>query len=252
MTRSDPTQPDEALYLAAETGNLESVQSLLSGGAKPDMRAGEHGETPLMNAARWGQIGVARLLMAAGATVDCKTEEAWTGLHAACVGKHTEIVALLLDQGADPNVYSYHRAFDEQLGWHFLATPLHIAAANGSVEVAAKLLAKGASVGESWQEDRRTPIFYAAAYGHADMIALLCKHGADPNSREHLHEYTVFLDRTPLHYAARNGHAEATKVLLACGAEARAKESNSGQTALQMARAAKHRQVVEQLRQVKT
>jgi ankyrin repeat protein len=215
------------------------------------MQAGEHGETPLMNAARWGRIDVARLLITSGANLNCKTEEAWTALHAACVGKHTEVVTLLLAQGADSNVYSFHRAFDEQLGWHFLGTPLHIAAANGSVDVAEKLLAKGASVGKSWQDDRRMPIFYAAAYGHAGVIALLCKHGADPNCREHLHEYTVFLDRTPLHYAARNGHAEATRVLLACGAEPRAKESNSGHTALQMARAAKHRQVVERLREAK-
>jgi ankyrin repeat protein len=243
---ADSNKSDDALHLAAKAGNLELVRSFLALGADPDMRKGEQGETPLMNAARWKRIDVACLLITAGASVNSKTEEAWTALHAACVGKEDEMVALLLSHGADPTVYSYDRAFDEQLGWHFLGTPLHIAAANGSVKVAEQLLAKGALVNQAWDADQRTPIFYAAAYGHADILDLLCKHGADPNGREHRQGYSAFCDNTPLHYAAQNGHVEATRVLLAHGADPGAKESSLGHTAIQMA-SARHPKVVDLL-----
>ena len=117
--------------------------------------------------------------------------------------------------------------------------------------MAEQLLAKGALVDESLVLDWRTALIYAAAYGHAEVIALLCKHGANPNCREHSHESGYFFDNTPLHYAARNGHVEAVKVLLSCRAEPRAVEAYSGHTALQMARASKRQDVMKVLREQK-
>lgn len=239
----------DALHQAADAGNMEVVQSLLSLGTDPNLRSGDLAETPLMYAAWRGRVAVARLLLASGAGADLTTAEGWSALHSACSGKHPEVVELLLAHEANPNGYSHHRSFDEQLGWSFSGTPLHVCAANGGVEVAEQLLVKGVSVEEAWQEDRRTPIFYAAAYGRAEMVALLCKHGANPNAREHRHENDLFFDATPLHYAAGNGHAEAVRVLLSCGAEHRAVESYSVRTALQMARAARHATVVKLLRE---
>lgn len=239
----------DALHLAAEDGNLERVQSLLSASVDPNVRTGEQGETALMYAAGSGCVEVIRVLVAAGAVVNAKTtQESWTALHAACVAKDRDAVELLLSLGADPNVYSFHRSFDEErLGWSFVGTPLHVVAANGCVEVAELLVSKRASVNAAWSADRRTPLFHAAAYGHAALIELLCMHGADPNSREHRHAYENFFDKTPLHYAAENGHVDAVTMLLFHKAEPRAVESYSRQTAVQMARAAKHKEVVKLL-----
>lgn len=219
----------------------------LANNADHDAPDEEQGETPLMEAARWGHADAVRGLIESGADVNLKTYEVWTALHAATVGQHGNIIELLLTHSANPNIYSYHRHFDEQLGWHFARTPLHVAAANGCVQVADVLLEGGALVSEARDADWRTPIFYAAAYGHSEMIALLCKHGANPNCREHRHERSLFFDHTPLHYAARNGHLEVVKVLLSLRAEPRAVESYSGQTAMQMASAAEHRDVADVL-----
>jgi ankyrin repeat protein len=208
----------------------------------------ELGETPLMEAARWGHIDLVRKLIESGAVVNATTTEMWTALHAACVGEHSKIVELLLTHKSNPNIYSCHRNYDEEFGWHFSGTPLHITAVNGNVSVAELLLAAGAMVSPSWDLDLRTPIFYAAAYGHHEIISCLCKHGANPKFREHRHSHGCFLDYTPLHYAADNGHLKAVEVLLACGAEPRAIESNSSQTALQMARASNHIDVAKLLR----
>lgn len=230
----------------------EPDKSHSSNDAVRDETDEEQGETPLMEAARWGHVDTVRALLESGVNVNATTNEAWTALHAASVGKHGTIIELLLTYKANPNIYSYHRHFDEELGWHFSGTPLHVAAANGCVPVAEVLLTAGAMVSAAWDADQRTPIFYAAAYGHAEVIACLCKHGANPNCREHRHEHGYFLDHTPLHYAARNGHTKAVEALLSCSAEPRAVESHSAQTALQMARASKHNEVVKLLRAKKT
>ena len=72
------------------------------------------------------------------------------------------------------------------------------------------------------------------------MVALLCKHGADPNAREHSYGYGYFTDSTALHYAASNGHIDAAAALLKCGAEPRSRESHRGLTALEIAEEAGH------------
>jgi ankyrin repeat protein len=53
----------------AATGWLEAALVLLEGGADPN-RADDRGVTPLMHAARWGQLEVLRLLLARGAAMD--------------------------------------------------------------------------------------------------------------------------------------------------------------------------------------
>ena len=80
------------------------------------------------------------------------------------------------------------------------------------------------------------------------MVALLCNHGADPNAREHRHEYSFFLDSTALHYAASNGHIDAVAALLKCGAEPRSRESHRGLTALEIAEKAGHGEVAAIIR----
>jgi ankyrin repeat protein len=58
-----------------------------------------------------------------------------TALHSATSGAHTEVAALLLDAGADPDAR-------QSRGW----TPLHAAAARGKASLARILLQHGADV----------------------------------------------------------------------------------------------------------
>ena len=57
-----------------------------------------------------------------------------------------------------------------------------------------------------------TPLIFAAAKGHADIIPLLLDRGADIN-------HTNIDHATALIWASWNGHCEAVKVLLAWGAD---------------------------------
>lgn len=257
----DPKEHWAALHFAADSGHLEACRLLLSHGADADVRSGvrikdgefhrdwhwEPGHTPLMRAAQKGHLDVVELLIELGADVLLEDSMSGTSLHAACTSNQAKIIDLLLAKGARSDVSCSCRYFDEELGWHFALTPLHVAANCGSLEAAHLLLEHGVSIDKCWIT-RRTPLIYAAARGFADVVSLLCKYGADSNAREHRHEGGYFLDWSALHYAARNGHADAVAALLKCGAEPKARDSHSGHTALEMAERDGHDDVVAIIR----
>jgi ankyrin repeat protein len=91
-----------ALHLAAFFGGPESVGVLLALGADPGARArNDMAVQPLHSAVAAGAVASAKLLLAAGADPDARQRGGWTALHGAAGGGSYELVALLLDHGAD-------------------------------------------------------------------------------------------------------------------------------------------------------
>ncbi len=143
------------------------------------------GDTALMFAARVGDLSSAALLLAAGANVN--DADAW-GVSATTLAAHsgfTEIVALLLDRGADANA----------AGPGF--TALHEAIMRRDEKMVSALLAHGANPNtplQTWTPERRssadfnfapalvgaTPFWLAARFAEPGVMRLLVKHGADP------------------------------------------------------------------------
>jgi hypothetical protein len=119
----------------------------------------------------------------------------------------TEIVELLLANGADPNVYGVR-----------LGIPLGIAAKDGRSDLVELLIEGGADV--SIRADHfLTPIHYAAMGGDPECIRLLVQHGANVNERS-----TGDSMWTPLHYAVwpypvRPNRADAITLLIQLGAD---------------------------------
>ena len=96
-TRSPET---DALLRAARAGNAETVRSLL---ASPNVDVNgidEHGNTPLIEAARFGHDDVAVALLIAKADVNAKNDEGKTALMLAAEGGHDETVRVLTLAGA--------------------------------------------------------------------------------------------------------------------------------------------------------
>src|SRR5687767_7589877 len=97
VTRSSET---DALLRAARAGNADTVRSLL---ASPNIDVNgidEHGNTPLIEAARFGHDDVVAALLMAKADVKTRNDDAKTALMLAAEGGHDETVRLLTQAGA--------------------------------------------------------------------------------------------------------------------------------------------------------
>jgi hypothetical protein len=87
------------LIVAASTGRLETIKSLLAQGAGMDATAAD-GRTALIAAAQNGQIDAVRVLIAAGANLNWAARNTGTALNVAENKGETQIAALLLASGA--------------------------------------------------------------------------------------------------------------------------------------------------------
>lgn len=91
------------LLRAARRGDLEEIGRLLAAGADPDRRrTGADGWTPLMHALHAEQRAAVRLLLQRGADPNAAGQGGLTPLMMAASDGDAEMVRLLLDHGADP------------------------------------------------------------------------------------------------------------------------------------------------------
>ena len=122
------------LILAARNGHKDVVKLLLDKGAKPNI-ASLHGITPLLWAAWKGHKDIVCLLLDRGADINMAEPNGFTPLHEAGFNGHKEVVQLLLDRGAEPNMAT-------QIG----LTPLQYALQRGHMETANILTENGPTV----------------------------------------------------------------------------------------------------------
>jgi hypothetical protein len=231
------------IHAAAKAGHVDVIEELLNSGADPNMPEGDRiededrilyqpGYVPLHYAARAGHKKAIDFLLARGAVPTAEDYWGGTPLHAA---RTAEIAEALLKAGANPNADCSLRHFDETLNWHFVASPLHVAAQCGNVPVIRVLVNYGANVDGTDGITGRTPLYYAAARGQVDAVKILLKFGADPNSSGKESGYGCFIPYTPLHRAVQKGHKEVVIALLKAGADATIKGGPDSKTAIEMA-----------------
>jgi len=159
--------PTPDLFEAAALGETELASQLLEktpGGAKavaPD------GFGVLGLAVYFGRTETAKMLLEAGSHPDTSSANEFKvrPIHSATAhrdpGVSLELVRMLLESGADPNVA-------QAGGW----SPLHAVASRGREEIAKLLIEHGASL-QAKSEDGRTPLEMAQAKGHAGLETLL-------------------------------------------------------------------------------
>jgi ankyrin repeat protein len=175
------------LYHAIQNGRVGEVSRLLKKGVDPNASGDDTSHPKLAKTPLCSAVSQAASALRVLGTVTQKA-----------IGKRQrslQIIGLLLEAGADPNLRMLAR------------TPLSVAVHQADYEVALLLLDAGASPsGECWSflPEKRygkwavapcsNAIHEAAEKGYTEIVKMLCKHGADVSVRDHS-------GRTPLQMA---------------------------------------------------
>ena len=165
-TRSKPQRGgnqeelDKQLLDAIEINDVYAAEQALNNGAdaKSDI-----GNMALTWASEYGHTEIVAMLLEKGADVNAKDEDGWTALYWASFMGHTETVAKLLEKGADVNEKNDGNTALQSASW------------NGHIETVAKLLENGAIVNMK-NDDGDTALYWARKMGHTEIVKLLKQH----------------------------------------------------------------------------
>jgi ankyrin repeat protein len=127
-----------------------------------------------------------------------------TPIHAAASSGQTDVLALLIQHGADVNGRGMYGD-----------TPLFVASKNSRLEAGQFLLDHGAVIDAPNRVDT-TALIYAIIWGSIEFVRMLLERGAAINAR-------CTEDTTPLHWAASGGRIEVVRLLLEHGADVNAR-----------------------------
>ena len=101
VLKEEDTSLPQRLSAAAFTGNVAVMKQALTGGADPNTKDPQSGSTLLATAALMGHTEIVALLLEHGANVNARSQDGGTALHAAAFLGRAEIVKHLLDKDAD-------------------------------------------------------------------------------------------------------------------------------------------------------
>ena len=221
------------MFLAADSGCEPLVGKLLDAGV-PSLARDREGNTAVTRAARAGQAGVVRLLIARGADLEQRNIQGATALFAATVANRARIVQQLAEAGARTDAPGRGGV-----------SPLSAAAFNGNERLVAWFLERGADP-RDLDATGKSAVVYAAARGFTPIVKRLLDAGVDIDRR-------YGNDLTLLMWAA--GHANdvpetdgiaTVELVLARGGKVDDVD-NRGRTALMMAAEQGHAAIAKRL-----
>ncbi|QOX79867.1 ankyrin repeat domain-containing protein [Trichlorobacter lovleyi] len=193
------------LMLAAKKGDLARMKTLLSSGADLHKR-NPRGSTALMFAVDGGLPAV-ELLLKKGAKVNDQRYDGMGALSWVVVGNHAATFERLLAAGASPNILD-----DRQ------HTLLHFAAYKGHVALVKRLLELKLNP-DALDSYSETPLMIAAENGHVEVVRLLVARKAN------LSHWNADSE-TALVLAAKKGHLAVVKELVQAGVSLKGKEGD--------------------------
>ena len=218
-----------ALEKAAYGGYTEIVRLLVAAGANVNKKSETHGYTALMRAAEEGHADTVKLLLEAGADVNDKDNNGKAALIKAARNHHVEIVKLLLEKGSKVEVMTVADIPYEEIQELLLANVQNINVKN---------------------KQGNDALILATKRNNIKIVKLLLKNGVDVNAQDKGGNTSLLIgadnvalvklllehganvhaknnaNETALIRASRNIRgAETVKVLLAAGADVNAMDS---------------------------
>jgi ankyrin repeat protein len=238
------------LHDAAAAGDIATLKTLIASGRSVDEQATFLGATPLMEAARNGQVETMRYLVANGADPHAKSDIDATTIGYAAQWGELKAVDYLIELGVDVNVWAeqggnplvsasgwrlkhirqivkMRNIRRPELNWGLLGgidsiqaearrameAPVNIdvdSIRQDFQQVVRSLIAAGADV--NTRQGNRVAILAATKEGHVEIVRLLVEAGADVNTK-------TKWGKTPLTYAAQRGLVDLVELLIQKGAE---------------------------------
>ncbi len=181
-----------ALHDAIRANDAEGFRAALAEGE--DVEAIHRKDSPLLLASWLGRTDMVALLLDAGADPNAaNNEKQVVALHTAAHSGHLGIVDLLARAGA--------RLEAKNINGH---TALHLASMEGHTAVVERLLELGSDI-DAQANGRVTPLHEAAFLGRGKIVELLLRHGADAHAR-------TAPGKTPEDLARAQGHPEIAAV----------------------------------------
>lgn len=205
-TYPEEDDKDAKFRRACTDGNLAEAEAVLKEfGPEVVTKAHWHGNTPIFEAARAGQLAMVRWLIEHGAKPDEKNEWGDAPVNEAATMGHFDVVWFLAEKGADlkaphkDHVGGGHNALIlsavrhrsvealQKLKEHDVDldtrhwngnSALHEAARSGEKEIVAWLVKSGANI-SAINDSGEGPVAEAASMGHFDVLWLLLEAGAD-------------------------------------------------------------------------
>jgi ankyrin repeat protein len=243
-----------ALVFAAREGDIESARHLLDGGADVNQTT-EYGWTPLLTAVNNRNYQLARLLIERGANVNLVNKGGWSPLYLATDNRnieggdypvpkpdmdHLELIELLLQKGADPNLRVKDNTLTRTIftmQWFFEdgATPFIRASQSSDTALMRLLLqykadpkivtagadsALTAAAGIGWVDG---VTYERSAKENLEAVRMLLDLGLDPNHQNRE-------GRTPLMGAALKGRTDVIQLLVDRGAKLDMRDRGSRDT----------------------
>ncbi|MFN7936433.1 MAG: ankyrin repeat domain-containing protein [Bryobacteraceae bacterium] len=212
VNTASPTGRTPLHVAATSSGNAATVKLLLEKGARHDAKdrldpmpplfTGGGKATPIVDAARAGDLETIRLLLKAGADVNAAGANNITALSEATLFGRRDIVRLLLDNGAS------HKG-----GVAMQKMPiLSLAAIRGDLAIARMLVTAGAEVNAT-DAHGGTPLMWAAYSDRLNpaLVSYLLQAGADAKARNNAGE-------SALDWSLRRGDTVVAKMLRKAGA----------------------------------
>lgn len=159
------------IHEAASIGDKEVLLHIIKRSPEQTNTYAVDGFTPLGLASFFGNTEIVKILVDHGANPNMASNNQFkvTPLHSACAVSNYDIAEILIENGADVNVKQMQNV-----------TPLHSAAHNGQTKLVKLLIDNGAEI-DSKMDNGQTPLFMAEEKEYKEVIDLLKKKGKAQN-----------------------------------------------------------------------